>query len=124
MSNQHPLPKSLLIALSLLALGATSGCISSHEVVYSDAPRVAIAFETEKAGRVFYETLSRTPDSRRRTENRVSVDLIVIDVERRVVGGANKVFNEAVAFADSNRDGTISETEAEIFAGAWTARRG
>lgn len=121
---QHKLSRLLLIAFSLLALGATSGCISSHEVVYSDATRVPVAFASEKAGRLFYETLSRTPDSRRRTENRVSVDLIVIDVERRVVGGANKVFNEAVAFADTNRDGTISETEAEIFAGAWTTQRG
>lgn len=121
---QHNLKSSLPVILGLLALAATSGCISSHETVYSDVARVPVAFASDKAGRIFYETLSRTPDSRRRTENRVSVDLIVIDVERRVVGGANRVFNEAVAFADTNRDGTISETEAEIFAGAWPAHRG
>ena len=121
---QHLPARPLLAALGLLALAATSGCISSHETVYSDATRVPVAFASEKAGRVFYETLSRTPDSRRRTEKRVAVELIVIDVERRVVGGSNKIFNDAVAFADTNRDGTISDTEADIFASAWPSARG
>lgn len=115
--------QTLLAALGLLALGATSGCISSHEVVYTDPPRTAVAFDTEKAGRVFYETLARTPDSRRRTEHRVEVDLILIDVERRTVAGPNRLFNEAVAFADTDKNGTITEAEAEIFAGAWSAAR-
>ena len=113
-----------LSTLSLAALLATTGCISSSETVYTDAPRTAVTFASEKAGRVFYETLSRTPDSGRKTENRVSVDLILIDVERRTIAGPNRRFNEAVALADSNKDGTITETEAEIFASAWPTARG
>ncbi len=117
-------PAALAFAtLSLFALGATTGCISSHEVVYTDPPRVAVSFASEKAGRVFYETLSRTPDSRRRSENRVEVDLILIDVERRTVAGPNRHFNDAVAFADTNKDGTITEAEADIFASAWPSAR-
>jgi len=120
---QLRLKQTLLATLSLVALGATTGCISSHETVYRDVPRASVTFASEKAGRVFYETLSRTPDSRRKTENRVSVDLILIDVERRTVAGSNQLFNDAVNFADTNRDGTITETEADIFAGAWPATR-
>lgn len=120
---QHRLATLPLATLSLLALGATAGCISSHEVVYTDPPRAAVSFATERAGRVFYETLSRTPDSRRRAESRVEVDLILIDVERRTVAGPNRHFNDAVAFADTDKDGTITEAEADIFASAWPSTR-
>ena len=118
------IPASLPLAtLSLLALGATAGCISSHEVVYNDPPRVAVSFASDKAGRVFYETLSHSNPSRRKEEKRVSVDLILVDVEHRTVSGPNREFNDAVAFADTDRDGTITETEANVFAGAWPTRR-
>jgi hypothetical protein len=121
----HHSRKNLLLAtLGLVALGASTGCISSSETVYTDAPRAAVTFASDKAGRVFYETLARTPDSGRRTENRVSVDLILIDVEKRTIAGPNRRFNEAVAMADSDKDGTITDTEAEIFATAWPAARG
>lgn len=118
-----PIVRPVLISIGLLALGALSGCISSHETVYTDVTRVPVTFASERAGRMFYETLSRTPESRRRTEKSVSVELLVIDVERRVVAGNNKLFNEAVAFADTNRDGAISDTEAEVFATAWNLTR-
>lgn len=110
----------LIISLGLLALGAGTGCISHTETTYTKPPRATIAFATEKAGRVFYEALQRTPDSRRRTEKRTEVNLILIDVENRVVTGPNAIFNKAVEFADSDHNGEITETEAEIFARAWT----
>lgn len=119
---QHLKP-ALIATLGLLALGASTGCISTHETVYSDAPRAKITFASDKAGRVFYETLSRAPEERQRTEKHTEVSLILIDVDRRTVTGPNHIFNEAVAFCDTDHDGVITETEAEIFSHAWPAAK-
>lgn len=116
MTKHRPslLPAGLLLAFAL----AATGCISTHETVYADGPRTRVSFTSDRAGRVFYETLSQTA-TRPRTEKRTDVNLILIDVEHRVVSGPNRVFNEAVAFCDTNRDGEINEAEADIFASAW-----
>jgi hypothetical protein len=114
---------ALLALTGLGALAALTGCISSTNTTYTDIERVKVDFASDKAGFVFHEALSRTSDSRRRTEKRTEVDLILIDVEHRVVSGPNRLFIEAVNFADSNRDGVITETEAEIFAKAWNYHR-
>lgn len=116
----HHLKPFLLISLGLLALGAGPGCISHTETDYTEPARVKIAFASDKAGLVFYEALQRTPDSRRRTERRTEVNLILIDVEKRVVTGPSAIFNKAVAFADTDHNGEITEAEAEIFSRAWT----
>lgn len=118
------LKQTLLALLGTVALLASTGCISSHETVTSDTARVKVAFATDKAGRLFYETLSHSPGPRPQTERRTEVNLILIEVERRTVAGPNKLFNEAVVFADTDRDGIITETEAEIFVSAWPRHRG
>lgn len=117
--NQHLRP-TLFILSGLLALGATSGCISHTVTNYTEPARAKVSFATEKAGRVFYEALQRTPDFRRRTESHTEVNLILIDIENRVVTGPNAIFNKAVAFADTDHNDEITETEADIFARAWT----
>jgi hypothetical protein len=127
----HPLismnvrPCSLLTAALLMpVLLATSGCISSHQTVTVDAPRTTVAFVSERAGRLFYETLAGKPDSLPREEKRTHVNLILIDVQQRTVVGPNRRFNEAVHFCDSNHDAVITETEAEVFSAAWPAANG
>ena len=120
--NQHLRP-TLLIFSGLLALGATSGCISTVETEYTDTTRVKVSFATDKAGGLFYETLSRTPEARKRTEKRTEVNLILIEVDHRTVTGPNAIFNEAVAYCDTNHDGVITESEAEIFSHAWPTAR-
>lgn len=117
--------KNILLALfGAVALGASTGCISSIETVTSDVSRVKVAFASDRAGRVFYETLTRVSETRPRTEKRTEVNLILIEVERRTVAGPNKLFNEAVLFADTDRDGTITDAEAVLFADAWPRSRG
>lgn len=110
-----------ILAGSLLLL--VTGCISSHETVYADTPRTKVAFASDKAGRLFYEALARSSESRQRTEKHTEVNLILIDVDHRTVAGPNQLFNEAVAFCDTNHDGEITEAEAEIFARAWPQAR-
>jgi hypothetical protein len=115
-------PQSLVsAALVASALLATTGCISTRETVTIDAPRTAVAFASEKAGRLFYETLARNPDARPREEKRTHVNLILIDVEQRTVVGPNRRFNEAVHFCDTDHDAVITESEAEVFSTAWSA---
>ncbi len=48
------------------------------------------------------------------------MNLILLEVEHRKVTGPNAIFKKAVAFADTDRNSEITETEAEIFARAWT----
>ena len=120
MQNRANFP--LLLTFGLLAF-ATTGCISTHETTYSDVARTKVTFASDAAGRIFYETLSRTPDSGKRTEKHTEVSLILINVDHRTVAGPNRLFNEAVNFCDSNHDGEITETEARIFADAWPRTR-
>ena len=93
-----------------------SGCISHEQTVYQDAPRQRVEFENDRAAHVFYETLSKNPPHRY-TESKTEVAIpIVFDHKRRVVPGQNLIFNDAVAMCDTNQDGRITETEAQIFA--------
>ncbi len=93
-----------------------AGCISHERTIYEDAPRQRVEFENDKAARVFYETLSKNPP-RRQSESKTEVAIpFVFDHKRRVVPGQNVIFNDAVAICDSNQDGKITETEAQIFA--------
>jgi hypothetical protein len=109
--------------LLLAAILATTGCISTHETIYADTVRTKVTFASDRAGRVFYETLTLAPESRPRTEKHTEVNLILIDVDQRTLAGPNRLFNEAVAFCDTNHDGEITEAEADIFAKAWPLAR-
>lgn len=107
-----------ILSAAVVAACLTTGCIHTHETVVRDEPRVSVSFENEAAGRVFYETLSRMPGSGSRRENSTSVEIpIVFEHSIKTVRGPNTAFNEAVSRADTNRDGKITETEANIFAG-------
>lgn len=110
--------KTKLTTLTLAAGAAMllSGCISHERTVYRDVARVKVEFENETAGRVFYETLSQSP-STQRTESNTEVDIpVVFEHKRKVVTGPNAGFNRAVEQCDSNKDGRITEVEANIFA--------
>lgn len=104
--------------LSACVLPLVTGCISTHKTVVKDEARVSITFESDAAGRVFYEALSRQPQCGQQQESRTQFSIpVVLDVERRVVTGPNQAFNQAVARSDTNHDGVITESEARIFAG-------
>ncbi len=117
-----PMAKSLnpalVISLGSLALGASTGCISHTKTSKTEPERTKISFATEKASRVFYEALQHTPDSRRCTEKHADVNLILLEVEHRVITGPNAIFHKTVAFADTDHTGEITETQADIFARA------
>jgi hypothetical protein len=111
------------VALLLLALAsAFSGCISSSSTTYNDVERVKVNFASERAGRLFYETFSKIP-ANRREESRNAVSLVLINFERKTVTGPNRRFNETVERCDTNRDGTITDEEAQIFAASVTAQK-
>lgn len=101
------------LLLLLLSFGL-SGCILSRSTTYADVERVRVSFASERAGRLFYETLQRLPQ-RQRDVSTNQVILILVNVERKTVTGPNRFFNEAVQRCDTNRDGIISEEEAAIF---------
>ena len=77
---------------------------------------MAVEFENDTAGRLFYETLSRSPQKDRHSESSTEVELpIVFKHRQRVVGGENVAFNAAVRQCDTNADSRITEQEARIF---------
>jgi hypothetical protein len=106
-----------LLTLPLAALLA-AGCIHTHDTVVKDETRMPVEFENDTAGRLFYETLSRIPDSGRTTEKHTEVSIpVVFSHEQKVVRGPNSNFNDAVRRCDTNQDRRITETEARIFSG-------
>jgi hypothetical protein len=105
----------LAVLLCSVLTCALTGCISSTSTSYSDVDRTKVAFASERAGRLFYETLSKLPREHRE-ESKNHVSLILIHVERKTVTGTNRYFNQAVERCDTDRDGTITEEEAAIFA--------
>ena len=108
--------RTIAIIALLAVVGLGSGCINQHKTVYRDVERTPVSFESETAGRVFYETLSKMPpQSHRESKTQVSIP-IVFDVSRTEVTGSNTRFNEAVKLCDTNKDGRITEIEANIFA--------
>ena len=110
--------KKIAIPAAALASILLAGCIHTHQTTYKDESRVPVEFENESAGRMFYEALSRRPHSGDRQESRSEVSLpLVFSDESRVIQGPNIAFNRAVAEADTNKDGKITEIEARIFAG-------
>jgi len=106
-----------LAPLSAAVAWMLCGCIHTHETVVHDESRTPVSFESDAAGRTFYEALSRIPDSGKRGESKTEIVIpIVFEHERKVVTGQNYAFNDAVARCDTNRDGIITEQEARIFA--------
>lgn len=108
--------RPLIPALGLVAI-ISAGCIHTHETVVRDEARLPVEFENDAAARVFYEAVSRMPDSKQKTESRTNVELpVIFSHEHKIVRGPNAGFNEAVRRADTNQDHRISESEARIFA--------
>ena len=102
------------LALALAALNA--GCISTEETVYRDQERVKVEFESDTAGRLFYEALSKLKGRYDKRESRTEVSIpVVFDHKRRVIDGENAALNEAVRLCDTNGDGIITDLEARIF---------
>ncbi len=98
------------------AVLCVAGCIDHSETTYRDVERVKVQFESEKAGRIFYEALSKMP-FHGSVESHTEVSIpVVFDNKYTVKSGENEKFNEAVRRCDTNKDGMITETEAEIFA--------
>ena len=107
---------TIRLAIITCAL-ALAGCISSHETVVRDVERTRVEFESETAGRIFYEALSRMKDGGSHSESTTKLEIpIIFEHERHVVRGHNAKFNDAVTRCDTNKDGRITEVEARIFA--------
>jgi len=110
--NFKPLP---VLAGSLVCL-LVGGCITHEETVYRDVSRNQVEFESDAAGRIFYEALSKLPPTGRKQESKTLEIPLVFKTDTRVVRGENELFNRAISECDTNRDGKISEKEARIFA--------
>ena len=104
----------LLSFICIVLTCAVTGCISSSSTSYTDVERTKVSFGSERAGRLFYETLSKLPHERRE-ESKNQVSLVLINFERKTITGPNRFFNQAVERCDTDRDGTITEEEAAIF---------
>ena len=111
--NRSILSLSVIVACA----GLSAGCVSQHSTVHKGVERARVQFENEAAGRIFYEKLSKMPESDHK-ESRTEFSIpIVFDYERKVITDGNEKFNDAVRQCDTNNDGNITEVEAKIFAG-------
>ncbi len=111
--------KPIFRVLPVLVAALSAGCIHTERSEVRDESRIPVDFENETAGRIFFEALSRQPNSGKQEESVSKVSLpIVFSNEHRVVRGPNIAFNRAVQECDTNRDGRITETEARIWSGS------
>ena len=89
-------------------------------VLEPDAQRVPVDFESPRAETEFQaavaERYARGDAVKRHTAS--STIPLLWGSEDRAVLSENGFFNEQVALADGDRDGTISDTEADAYAGA------
>jgi hypothetical protein len=110
---------AIVLTLALVSLGAAlflAGCINHSATTYREVERVKVQFESEKAGRIFYEALSKMPfHDHAESHTEVSIPGVFKN-NYTVKYGENGKFNEAVQRCDTNKDGIITEAEAEIFA--------
>jgi len=104
------------LAALLLAAAAGSGCISHEETVRIHEERLPITFETDTAARTFYEAVEklRTSASPSNSKTKFAIPVILSHTVT-TKNGPHQVFNEGVRRADTDRDGTITEKEAQIF---------
>jgi hypothetical protein len=110
------LMKTFRMLLGAGLIAAAAGCIHHEETIYQDVERTRVEFENDAAARVFYETLSKArPATGAEVDTQVSLP-IVFNHKRKVRSGPNVAFNKAVAECDTNRDGIITQLEADIFA--------
>lgn len=110
--------KSLLLLLSF-ALLAGAGCVSYQETKSADVARTPVAFASDRAARLFYETFTAAGDIGRKTERETCTLLFFTYTKTAAVPGPNASFNEAVQSCDTNGDRQITEAEAEVFARTW-----
>ncbi len=112
--------KKPILKLLAAAAGSTlvlAGCITHNETVYHDVSRVKVSFENDRAARVFYEALSTAPQAKSGSESSTKIDLpLIFECKTHVVQGPSAAFNKAVELCDTNKDGVITEAEANIFA--------
>ncbi len=110
--------KHLPLGLAFAAVLAT-GCIRTTNTTTKDESRTPVEFENDTAGRIFYEALSRIPDSGGREECESEVSLpVVFSHKQKILRGPNLGFNSAVRRCDTNQDGRITEVEARHFNGS------
>ena len=110
-------------ALSILRVSVVAGaalclagCINHSETTYRNVARVKVQFQSEKAGRVFFRGIEQNA-LRSRAESHTEISIpVVFDNKYTVKSGENEKFNQAVRRCDTNKDGIITEAEAEIFA--------
>jgi hypothetical protein len=103
-------------ALAVVSLSLLPGCLtlfSKTEVVRGDEPRRPIMFECVQAAEVFHNAVKEKSGSLGGTD--ISIPFITLYSKERQLSDS-ALFNECVARCDTNQDGIITLTEAQIFA--------
>jgi len=122
-------------SIRVLALGGGavlgllfSGCTMS-KTTYEDAPLAAVKFESVQASQTFYNAILAgyfpVQEDGSKQSNDYSANLDVpmpLWVKHDTTESYRVIVNEAVAKADVNHDGVITEAEAEAFAAEGAAK--
>jgi len=114
-----PTLRHLPAALAALLLAAVtgSGCISHQETVRRDEDPLEIEFESREATEIFFRAVGQLQEDATPTESKTEFHVpVILSHKVTTVYGPNRVRNQAVRRADTNRDGTITKKEAQTFA--------
>jgi len=113
-----------ILLAGAMASALLVGC-STTSYTYQDAPQTPVKFESLQAEQTFYDAVlakyypaPKSPDGKG-----FDSDLYLpLSIEHDVRKTSHVLFNEAVAAADTNHDGVITEAEAKTYAAAIAAR--
>jgi hypothetical protein len=121
------MPKHLLLgfhASAALAVFLLVSCVSVQKTSYQDAPLAGTTFESEKASSTFYQAVlaEKFPAKGPNTTLTLFVPL-PFSYYHRDRQSSNVMLNAALAQADTDKNGVITEDEANAFAAGLAAKR-
>ena len=104
-------PHSILAALGALSL--LSNCTSIRTI--NHAPRAKVRFASAKSADTFYQALIRNTTPHNDEDERMLTIGGMMPYSSRRIDSDNVIFNRASKNADTDRNGLISEREAESY---------
>jgi hypothetical protein len=109
-------PRILAAGLAVVSISIMPGCLtlySKKEVVRGEEVRRPITFESAQAAEIFQKAMKDKSPSLGGTD--ISIPFITLYSRERELSDS-AFFNDCVIRCDTNQDGIITMTEAQIFA--------
>jgi hypothetical protein len=105
------------ILARLLPAALLTGCVDLTKISYENSPRAEVQFASPKAEQIFYDAILARYFPADGPHHSLSLGMAPpVWYRHQTLKSSNVIFNQAVAAADTNHDGIITEDEALAYA--------